>query len=64
MQAPQNSDDAFEAYINGPQIDFLNADDIISWLIDTTNIEPGIKQQALDLLSIPGMSGELERVFS
>jgi hAT family C-terminal dimerisation region len=63
-QAPQKSDDAFDAYINSPPVAFLNADDVISWFINTTTISPGIKQQALDLLSIPAMSAELERVFS
>ena len=41
-----------------------NADDVIPWLLRAENTWPAMKQQALDLLSIPAMSAELERVFS
>jgi hypothetical protein len=37
---------------------------IIPWILSIKNIWPGIKQQALNLLLIPAMSAELERVFS
>lgn len=55
--------DEFDAYINGSCIEFGDADAVITWVIDS-NLRQGIKQQLLDLLSIPAMSAELERVFS
>src|ERR1700755_2319312 len=58
--------DEFNAYINGPTTLFSSSDpdSVISWIISKDNRWPGIKQHALDLLSIPAMSAELERVFS
>ena len=36
----------------------------ISWALGPDNQWPAVRQQALDLLSIPAMLTELERVFS
>ncbi len=58
------SNDEFDSYIQGPQTDFLKPDAVIPWVLDPMNPWPGIRQQILDLLSIPAMSTELERVFS
>lgn len=56
--------DDFEAYIRGPQTIFHNADDVIPWVLSAENPWPAVKQQVLDVLSIPSMFAELERVFS
>lgn len=56
--------DEFDSYINSPIVKFNTPDAVIPWILSAENIWPGIKQQALDLLSIPAMSAELERVFS
>ena len=45
------------------RIHFGSYDDIIPWIMNASNINPSIHQQALDLLSIPAMSTELEKVF-
>ena len=60
----QGVDDEFDAYINGPPTIFGTPHDCIPWLRSQSNLWPGITQHALDLLSIPAMSAELERVFS
>ena len=54
----------FDSYINGLQTDFGTPHDCIPWLRSRQNPWPGITQHALDLISIPAMSAELERVFS
>jgi hypothetical protein len=63
---PSAADDEFDAFISGPRTNFARGDNdaVIDWLIGPENLWPGIRQQALDLLSIPAMSSELERVFS
>jgi hAT family C-terminal dimerisation region len=63
-QVSQVIDDEFDAYINGPPTIFATPHDCIPWLRSQSNPWPGITQHALDLLSIPAMSAELERVFS
>lgn len=64
-QLPQSEfDSAFDNYIQSPQIHFSNNDDVIPWVLSQSNMDSGLKQQILDLLSIPAMSTELERVFS
>ncbi len=64
-QMPQTVDDEFDSYINALPTDFSNNQhDCIPWLRSRSNLWPGITQHALDLLSIPAMSAELERVFS
>ena len=61
---PQVVGDEFDSYINGVQTNFGTPHDCIPWLRSRANLFPGITQHALDLLSIPAMSAELERVFS
>ena len=63
-QMPQVVGDEFDSYINGVQTNFGTPHDCIPWLRSRANLFPGITQHALDLLSIPAMSAELERVFS
>jgi hypothetical protein len=63
-QMPQVIDDEFDSYINGPSTIFATPHDCIPWLRSQSNPWPGVTQHALDLLSIPAMSAELERVFS
>jgi hypothetical protein len=58
------SDDEFDSYIHGPQTVFLEPSAVIPWVLDPMNPWPGMRQQILDVLSIPAMSTELERVFS
>jgi hypothetical protein len=63
-QMPETVGDEFDSYINGIRTDFGTPHDCIPWLRSQANLWPGITQHALDLLSIPAMSTELERVFS
>ena len=63
-QAPQTYNNEFDTYINGPIVEFASTWDCIPWLRGEKNPTPGIAQHALDLLCIPAMSAELERVFS
>jgi hAT family C-terminal dimerisation region len=61
--ATSNSD-SFNAFMKGLIIEFgqgMGAD-VYSWLRD--NCSPSVQQHAFDLLSIPAMSAEVERVFS
>ena len=59
-----HSNDEFDSYIQGPQTVFLDRDAVFPWVLDPMNPWPNMRQQILDLLSIPAMSTELERVFS
>jgi hypothetical protein len=61
---PLVSDDEFDRFINAIIVIFLNADDVFDWIQKENNVPPSIRQMLLDLLSIPAMSAELERVFS
>ena len=63
-QNPHEDGDEFVRYINGPPTVFATPHDCLPWLRSPQNLWLGIKQHALDLLSIPAMSAELERVFS
>lgn len=63
-QMLQTGGDEFNSYIQGPPTVFNSPNSVIPWFLDPSNPWPAIKQQALDLLSIPAMSTELERVFS
>ena len=63
-QMPQAVSDEFDSYISGIQTNFGTRHDCIPWLRSRANLWPGITQHALDLLSIPAMSAELERVIS
>jgi hAT family C-terminal dimerisation region len=61
-RATAQSGDSFDSFIHGPVVEFNEGTDVYSWLKD--NCSSSIRQQALDLLSIPAMSAEVERVFS
>lgn len=63
-QVPQVIDHEFDSYINGPPTIFATPHDCIPWLFSPSKPWPGITQHALDLLFIPAMSAEPERVFS
>jgi hypothetical protein len=54
--------DSFDSFIHGPVVKFNEGADVYAWL--KNNCSPSVRQQALDLLSIPTMSAEVERVFS
>jgi hAT family C-terminal dimerisation region len=54
--------DSFDSFIHGPVVEFNEGADVYSWL--KGNCSLSIRQQALDLLSIPATSAEVERVFS
>ena len=60
----QTVGDEFDSYISGVQTDFGTPHNCIPWLRSQVNLWPGITQHVLDLLPIPAMSAELERVFS
>jgi hypothetical protein len=64
VNSNQAGNDEFDSYINGPDIIFENTDSVISWVLGPDNQWPAVRQQALDLLSIPATLTELERVFS
>ena len=56
--------DAFDSYVRGTPVVFINDDDedLLNWW--QVMGDPQLRQQAFDLLSIPAMSAEVERVFS
>ena len=54
----------FDAYIAAPAIELGDADAVFPWLRKSTAIPTSLRQQCLDLLCIPAMSAEVERVFS
>ena len=56
--------DEFTAYVNGPRLAYTNwsEHDIFSWWMNSPY--PQLRQWAFDVLSIPAMSAECERVFS
>jgi hypothetical protein len=58
--------DIFTSYIKGDTIEFASDTDIdlLGWWAKPTNKYLPLRQMALDLLSIPAMSAEVERVFS
>jgi hAT family C-terminal dimerisation region len=66
LQTPQvvAQGDAFDSFINSPTTQFRNDSDIFSWWNSEANPHKGVRQHALNLLSIPAMSAEIERVFS
>jgi hypothetical protein len=59
-------DNEFDSFIHGERTPFNKGDHnaVIAWVLDPENPYPGLRQLQLDLLSIPAMSTELERVFS
>ena len=56
--------DVFDAYINAPATEFNDhdKDTLFPWWQKLG--PPALRQRALDLLSIPAMSAEIERIFS
>ena len=54
----------FDAYINSPVVELGDKAAIFGWLRRTSTVPPSIRQMCIDLLSIPAMSAEVERVFS
>ena len=60
----QEGEDEFDSYINDPSTTFRDIDSAIDWLLDSQAIPHSISRQAIDLLCIPAMSAELERVLS
>jgi hypothetical protein len=60
------STDVFTSYIKGGQSDFAGDEDIdlLGWWMKPKNKWRQLRQIFLDLLSIPAMSVEVERVFS
>jgi hypothetical protein len=62
----QTSGDLFDSYINAPTSDPTSDthEGLITWWMNEKNPWRGLRQMALDLLSIPAMSAEVERVFS
>ena len=54
----------FDVYITAPAIELGDSDAIFPWIRKSTTVATSIRQQCLDLLSIPAMSAECERVFS
>ena len=60
----QTGGDEFDSYIQGLPTVFNSPEGVIPWFLDPSNPWPVIKQQALNLLSIPATLTELERVFS
>ena len=57
--------DAFDTYINSAPTYCKDSDeDLLGWWDSRNNPHRQLRQQAFDLLSIPAMSAEVERVFS
>jgi hAT family C-terminal dimerisation region len=57
--------DVFNAYITAPAVGSSEDDtSLLAWWDRPDNPYKPLKQQAFDLLSIPAMSAEVERVFS
>jgi hypothetical protein len=65
LAVEDQSNDQFAAYINAQGVVFPNNQpvDLIDWWMNDRQY-PQLRQYALDLLSIPAMSAEVERVFS
>jgi hypothetical protein len=62
----QASEDLFTRFISEPSLGLASDTDrdLIGWWMREDNPWGGLRQMALDLLSIPAMSTEVERVFS
>jgi hypothetical protein len=62
---PTVEGDAFQSYIASAPVACNDSDaDLLAWWNRPTNPHKALQQQAFDLLSIPAMSAEVERVFS
>jgi hypothetical protein len=57
------TDDDFDAYVTGSRLDLEEVTNVISWWVKQRRWT-ALKQQALDVLSIPAMSTACERLFS
>jgi hypothetical protein len=64
MNRDLDNQDPFDHFIYGRTLAFAETDGVIDWILKEGNMPTSVRQQALDLLSIPAMSAELERVFS
>ena len=62
LTSDQQDSSAFDAFISATPTR-INNDHLLTWWNAPHN-NPALKQQALDLFSIPAMSTEIERVFS
>jgi hypothetical protein len=62
LESDQNDSNAFDAFISATPTR-INNDHLLTWWNAPHN-DTALKQQALDLFSIPAMSTEIERVFS
>jgi hAT family C-terminal dimerisation region len=58
-----SNEDPFDAFIAGPRT-VIDNDHLLTWWNDPTNPWYQLRPMALDLLSIPAMSSEIERAFS
>jgi hypothetical protein len=58
-----DNDDCFNNFINSPST-VIDRSSLLSWWNEPANPWKKMRQQAFDLLSIPAMSAEIERVFS
>ena len=56
--------DIFDQFVNGFPLISTDADSVIRYICQDGNLPRSIRQHSLDVLSIPAMSAELERVFS
>ena len=56
--------DAFDAYIEGPRTFLANEDNVFQWFNNPANPHLPLRDFAFDVLSIPAMSAEIERIFS
>jgi hypothetical protein len=62
---PTAEGDAFQSYITSAPVACNDSDsDLFAWWDRPNNPHKALQQQAFDLLSIPAMSAEVERVFS
>jgi hypothetical protein len=53
--------DEYEAYLASPP---TRVDELITWWRDHQTVYPKLAQVAFDLIAVPAMSAECERVFS
>jgi hAT family C-terminal dimerisation region len=54
--------DAFDAYLAGPPTASLIDENLFTWLANSGSTQ--LTSMAFDIMSIPAMSAETERVFS
>lgn len=56
--------DAFDAFIEGPTTFLTNDSNVFAWFNNPANPHLTLRDMAYDVLSIPAMSAEIERIFS